>query len=922
MKESFLRPGMDMLYRIDTAGNFLYVNQAMASYFNSKVNDLVGQHYLSLIDASCRDRVTSFYKLQLIEKQISTYLEFPLDEKGIWLGQTVELILDAQGEVIELTGILQDITDQSNTKDELDKSDFRLNFLIQNMDIAILMEDENRKVKFVNQRFCDLFKVEVKPEALIGTDCSKSAEDSKALFIDSDHFVERVETILLKRNKISSEQIFMVDERVLERDYLPIVKNDIYFGHIWYYRDVTMQHLATMAIRESERRYREIIENIDLGLMEVDNDQNIIWANQPFLQTMGYSLNEIIGKDAKKCFIREDELPERVDRINDINEGRLKGESGVYELKLKNKLDEDVWMLISGTPIFNESHKVKGSLGIHHDITQIKKLQFTTEYRAKLQSFLLDLSNEIIDLEDHNEDEIISQALRKIGSFVGADRSYIFNYDFVEESCSNTYEYCAEGISPEIENLQNISMDALEDWLSLHIAGKVMIHENVQALSETNTIRQILEPQGIKSLITVPIISDKNLIGFIGFDSVRDYKVWNETEVELLTFLAQLLANHYSRKFFQQKLSDSESKLRSILSNAMDAIITINESGLIEDWNLQAEATFGFSSEEALGKSLTELIIPHKYRRAHTEGMKHFLNTGEGPVLNSRIELVGLTKSNNHFPIELSIIPIRLNGKYVFSAFLRDITLRKKTEDDMNQALEQSNELARMKSRLMSMASHEFRTPLTTIKANAEMLEYWSNGLEKNLRNKADRYIGRLLGEVDRLTSIMDDMLVIGRLESSKTRLKKRSHDIVHLSTEIVVKNFSNEKDGRKANVKIIGSPYFVLVDESIFEHILNNLLSNAFKYSQNAKAPVLTVSFKNTKRIRLSIQDYGLGIPEEEVESVFNAFYRSENTRQIKGTGMGLAIVKQFAGIHRIDIKVFSAINVGSEFVLEFDKD
>jgi signal transduction histidine kinase len=152
--------------------------------------------------------------------------------------------------------------------------------------------------------------------------------------------------------------------------------------------------------------------------------------------------------------------------------------------------------------------------------------------------------------------------------------------------------------------------------------------------------------------------------------------------------------------------------------------------------------------------------------------------------------------------------------------------------------------------------------------------------------------------------------------------LKKRSHDIVHLSTEIVVKNFSNEKDGRKANVKIIGSPYFVLVDESIFEHILNNLLSNAFKYSQNAKAPVLTVSFKNTKRIRLSIQDYGLGIPEEEVESVFNAFYRSENTRQIKGTGMGLAIVKQFAGIHRIDIKVFSAINVGSEFVLEFDKD
>jgi PAS domain S-box-containing protein len=922
MIESFLKPGRDMMYRIDTSGVFLYVNQALVSYFNSSVDELIGQNYLSLIDSSYHDRVASFYKLQLKEKQVSTYLEFPLKDHDIWLGQTVELVLDASGEATELIGILQDITEQRSTKDELDKSDFRLNSLIQTMDVAILMEDENRRVKYVNQTFCNLFNIPLKPEDLIGTDCSKAAENSKMLFLDSEGFVERVGSILTHRNKISSEQLFMIDERVLERDYVPLVIDDIYTGHIWYYRDVTMQSLANMAIKESERKYREIIENIDLGLMEVDNDQKIIWANQPFLQSLGYTLSELKGKDARKCFIREEELAGEEERINSINDERLKGESGAYEIKLKNKLEQDVWMLISGTPIFNESHKVKGSLGIHHDITHIKKLQFTTEYRAKLQSILLDLSNEIIDLDDHNEDEIISQALSKIGSFVGADRSYIFDYNFKEEWCNNTYEYCAEGINPEIENLQNIPIEALDDWLDFHRNGKIMIHENVQALSETNSIRQILEPQGIKSIITVPIISDKNLIGFIGFDSVRDYKIWNETEIELLTFLAQLLANHYSRKFVQLKLSDSEAKLRSILSNAMDAIITINENGLVEDWNLQAETTFGFSSEEALGKDLTELIIPHKYRNAHSQGMKHFLKTGEGPVLNHRIELVGLSKSDKHFPIELSIIPIRLKDKYVFSAFLRDITQRKKAEDDMNQALEQSNELARMKSRLMSMASHEFRTPLTTIKANAEMLEYWSNSLDDKEKNKANRYISRLLGEVDRLTSIMNDMLVIGRLESGKTRVKKRRTDIVHLSTEIIDKNFSNEKDGRSLDLKIIGSPYFALIDENIFEHILNNLISNAFKYSPDAKAPLLSISFKNSQRIRLSLQDYGLGIPEDEVENVFNAFYRSENTRQIKGTGMGLAIVKQFAEIHRIEIKVFSAINVGSEFVLEFDKD
>ncbi len=917
-----LKPGKDMMYRIDTEGRFLYVNQALALYFKSNPSDLIGQSYLSLIEPAYQKKAQDFYRQQLQEKQISTYFEFPLKGGHIWCGQTVELILSAQREVIELVGILQDITEANEAKESLDQSDIRLNSLIQNMDIAILMEDEERRVKYVNQTFCDLFNIPLKPEDLIGTDCSQAAEQSKSLFTNPEEFVKGVKTVLENRNKISNELLFFKDERVLERDYVPIYIEDKYRGHIWYYRDVTLQSLANMSIKESERKYREIIENIDLGLMEVDNDQRIIWANEPFLNSMGYSLDEIKGQNAKAHFIAKEELVFEEERLNGINEERLKGSSGVYELKLKNKQNEDVWMLISGTPIFNENHKVKGSLGIHHNITHIKELQFQTEYRAKLQSILLDLSNQIIDLEPERENEIINSALERIGSFVGADRSYIFDYNFEAKTSNNTYEYCAEGISPEIDNLQNLPIEVLADWLDIHQKGQVMIHENVQSLPEENAIRQILVPQGIKSIITVPIIAGKSLLGFIGFDSVKHYKTWNETEIELLTFLAQLLANHYSRKFFELKLSDSEAKLRSILSNAMDAIVTINEEGLVEDWNFQAEKIFGFQAEEAVGKDLTNLIIPHKYRVAHQEGMQHFLRTGEGPVLNHRIELVALSKQDKHFPVELSIIPIKLKDKYIFSAFLRDITQRKKAEDDMTIALEQSNELARMKSRLMSMASHEFRTPLTTIKANAEMLEFWSNSLEEKEKTKANRYIGRMLGEVDRLTSIMNDMLIIGRLESGKTRVQKRMTDLVHLCSEIIDKNFSNESDARQVSVKIEGSPYLVPVDTNIIEHILNNLISNALKYSPDAKAPMVMVNFKNNKSLRLSVQDFGLGIPEDEINNVFNAFYRSENTRQIKGTGMGLAIVKQFADIHKIRIKVFSALNVGSEFVLEIDRD
>ncbi|PTM03312.1 MAG: hypothetical protein DA405_10785 [Bacteroidetes bacterium] len=922
MTNTLLKPGRDMMYRINTEGRFLYVNQALSLYFKSEASELIGQSYLSLIEPAYRQKTQDFYRQQLQEKQSSTYFEFPLKGSQIWCGQTVELILDSEGEVVELIGILQDTSEANQVKVDLDQSDIRLNSLIQNMDVAILMEDEFRRVKYVNQTFCDLFGIPLKSEELIDADCSQAAEQSKHLFIDPEEFVSGVNTILKNRNKISSELLYFKDERVLERDYVPVFIGDEYRGHTWYYRDVTMQNLANMSIKESERKYREIIENIDLGLMEVDSEQNIIWANEPFLKSMGYTLDEIKGKNAKTHFIREEELAQKEPKLDDINEERLKGRSGVYELKLKNKESEDVWMLISGTPIFNENHKVKGSLGIHHNITHIKELQFQTEYRATLQSILLDLSNQIIDLEPEREDEIINSALLRIASFVGADRSYIFDYNFESKTSSNTYEYCAEDISPEIDNLQDLPIEALDDWLDIHQGGKVMIHENVQSLPEESSIRQILEPQGIKSIITVPIIAGKSLQGFIGFDSVKQYKAWNETEIELLTFLAQLLANHYSRKFFELKLSNSEAKLRSILSNAMDAIVTINEEGLVEDWNLQAENIFGFGAEEALGKDLTNLIIPHKYRSAHHQGMQHFLKTGEGTVLNNRIELVALSKQDMHFPVELSIIPIKLKDKYIFSAFLRDITQRKKAEDDMSIALEQSNELARMKSRLMSMASHEFRTPLTTFRANAEMLDYWAARLEEKDKTKATRYISRMLGEVDRLTNIMNDMLVIGRLESGKTKVQKRMTDLVHLSSEIIDKNFSNESDGRQVQLKIEGLPYLVPVDNSIIEHILNNLISNALKYSPSGKAPLLMINFKNEKQLRFTVKDFGLGIPENEINSVFNAFYRSENTRQIKGTGMGLAIVKQFVDIHKIRIKVFSTVNVGSEFVLEIDRD
>lgn len=127
-------------------------------------------------------------------------------------------------------------------------------------------------------------------------------------------------------------------------------------------------------------------------------------------------------------------------------------------------------------------------------------------------------------------------------------------------------------------------------------------------------------------------------------------------------------------------LSESETKLQSVIDSALDAVIVINEKGIITEWNKQAEITFGWSKQRALGKRLSETIIPQKYREAHERGMKHFLNTGEGPVLNQRIEITAINATGIEFPVELTIIPNKIDGVYFFSSFVRDITEKKKSE--------------------------------------------------------------------------------------------------------------------------------------------------------------------------------------------------------------------------------------------------
>jgi len=181
------------------------------------------------------------------------------------------------------------------------------------------------------------------------------------------------------------------------------------------------------------------------------------------------------------------------------------------------------------------------------DVTDVQRALETLERQNELQQLLTKISSTYITIHQRDIEEVINESLDELGKFVQADRFYIFSYDFGKMTASNTYEWCASGIEPQINNLQDVPIQGMDSWIDHHRAGQVMAHHNVQALAMDDPVRQILDPQGIKSIITMPLMEESGCIGFIGLDYVNSYHDFIQYEYLLLTLFSQMFVNMKKR---------------------------------------------------------------------------------------------------------------------------------------------------------------------------------------------------------------------------------------------------------------------------------------------------------------------------------------------------------------------------------------
>jgi PAS domain S-box-containing protein len=303
------------------------------------------------------------------------------------------------GKPITIIGTLTDIQNYKNIQGELTATANRLSHLLINLQTGVLLEDENGLVVLTNKKFTDFFSYPGSPETLVGIECTDLYESSTALFKYPLEFITNTARHLKTRQPVNNEELKMADGRVLERNYIPLFIDDIYRGHLWTYNDITERKRSEIKLKRQEEKYRSIIANMNLGLIEVDLEQNIRYVNQSFCLMCGYEEHELIGQNASDLFVKD----ENKQMVENKNSMRQTGLSDAYEMNVNTKHSDTHWWLVSGAPLYNDKQQHIGSIGIHLDITEQKILQRQLEEAKQIAEksvhakdlFLANMSHEI-----------------------------------------------------------------------------------------------------------------------------------------------------------------------------------------------------------------------------------------------------------------------------------------------------------------------------------------------------------------------------------------------------------------------------------------------------------------------------------------------------------------------------------------------
>lgn len=844
-------------------------------------------------------------------------------------------VFDESGKLTFIEGFVQDITDQKETELQLRDEESKNKALLEAIPDLMLIQD-------LQGNYVDCFASEpqkffMPKEAFIG----KNMKD-----VLPPHVFEVV-GLAFKRAITSGElQVaeYVVKNAAQEDFFEARIVHLNKHGILTIVRDITDKRKTDDKLFLKNKALEAASSSIVIADAK-KTDTPIIYANEAFIKATGYNRTDFIGKNCR--FLQGKDRNQ--EGIKTMATAIKNGEACNVVVRNYKKDGAMFWNEISLTPIFNEKRELTHFIGVQNDITARKKDEFFKNAIVYVVDMIIE--NEPLEKIGDKIIETIEIAIPEcMGSILLLNKEESTLHRLSTPNIPQAFSDSIEGISIGNQTgscgtaaylkkemiVSDISLSPLwKDYKKIALAAGLRSCWSFPIFSSN---QEVLGTFAIYSgEVRVPLATEKDIIYDIiraASVAIEQYNTTNALKLSAKKLAAsnEKLEENVVKRTSElgdvvQQLTESNSNLEKQIQETKAAEHKVLQSKILLDNVFQnfpggfvavIDPTFKFvfiEGEElaALGfKKLTSTsiddlkIVPKEIRTIVKNSVKKTL---KGEHCSFELKFFGKCYLVNTTPLH--------NEKNEIEQVLlvyNNITLLKTAELEVLNTLQKEKELSELKSSFISMASHEFRTPLSVILSSAILIEKLN---EQGYEKRRLEYVEKIRSNIKNLVVILNDFLSLGKLEEGKVTVQASSFDLVDFIKSILEEAEGIKKDGQQLVFRHQETNISVFLDAKLMRHVVFNLLSNAIKYSKENQ--VITVQIASNKQyVTIEVVDLGIGIPQEGQTNMFQRFYRAENTTNIQGTGLGLNIVKQYAELMGGSITFKSELNKGSVFCVE----
>jgi PAS domain S-box-containing protein len=643
-------------------------------------------------------------------------------------------------------------------------------------------------------------------------------------------------------------------------------------------------------------------------------------------------LTELKNIDRYELFSRFiDTLPESL-QYPDIAYGRIVFND--YDFKTENYFENGKWVLKSPViidgeksgfvevgytsekpdvyegPFLKEERQLIAGLAERIGrIVERLKAEKGLLYQIRFQKMVAEISSDFIRVNDNNIDEKIRSMLERLGHFFNVDRTYLFLFEDGYNIINYTHEWCCPGTEPLIETMQNFRTDNIPWWKEQILEGKSINIPDISALpAKAKNEQKMFQEQHIQSLLSVPVITHERIIGFFGFDAVKNKTTWSEMQVDFLKILANILADAHVKVGSEVRIKESEAQHRLMFETAQEGIVIAQDYRLVY-FNPKIEDFTGYSSQELQDMEFLKIVHPGDRNMLVNRYKKRL----QGEHVDQQYEFRMLTKDGSVRWVTMSGVQLMWNGRPATFNFLNDVTRQKET-------LEKLKDLNATKDKFFSIISHDLKSPFNSILGMSDLLVESAGEMDvKSLQ----RYAKVIRDSSERAMGLLTNLLDWSRAQTGRMAYHPEKIDVSTIVSETASLLYENARQKSVSLVNHIPYRTFVQADKKMLSTVFRNLMSNAIKFSYSGGKVTISSALQKGKTV-ISVSDEGIGIQPETANKLFriDENVTTNGTNNEKGTGLGLILCKELVEKHGGQIWVESEEGKGSTFYFTIAKE